>query len=486
MQSDHRDDDTGSVDQKPSDRFAPDRFATGTLLGGKLRIIRRLGFGGMGAVYEVEHELTHHRRALKLLHAHAARIPTVVERFLREASAAGRIGNAHIVETFDAGRLDSGEPYIVMELLQGKTLSEVLIEQGPLPIDATCDILIQACDAVSAAHAVGIVHRDLKPENLFLTGPALSFVKILDFGVSKFDVATTGEHGLTLEGSPIGTPYYMSPEQVRGERSLDGRADIYALGVLLYECLTGRKPFVADTLPHLAVLIHQGKYPTPSEVRQGLPAAVDLVVSRAMASERADRYESAAEFSRAIARLRDSISPIALSPTQLGNPGSLASASTPLHDASSRAPAGGRVTRPWFIVAAVGALLVVSGLTIALRERSASDRTQGLTSDAKNPIPDASALASASSSTSPPSKLSPSSAPEAPARTEEIDATSAIGNSSVEPAASVIASARPGPARPHSGPASSSNRVPAAGSPGTSIPRSRASSYGLSQDNPFK
>ena len=152
------------------------RFAPGQVLAGKLRIVRLLGAGGMGAVFEVEHELTRHRRALKLLHPQMAGIPSVVERFLREASAAGRIGNRHIVETFDAGRLDTGEPYIVMELLTGRTLADVLEQRGPLSIDAACEIVIQACDAVSAAHAAGIVHRDLKPENLFLCGPDASFV----------------------------------------------------------------------------------------------------------------------------------------------------------------------------------------------------------------------------------------------------------------------------------------------------------------------
>lgn len=290
---------------------AADGFPAGAVLAGKLRVVRRIGSGGMGEVYEVEHTLTHHRRALKLLHGEMGIDPAVVERFLREASAAGRIGNPHIVETFDAGYLESGEPYIVMELLSGKTLAALLQERGALSLDRACAILEQVADGVAAAHAAGIVHRDLKPENIFLTGSEHTFVKLLDFGISKFDPGTTGVPDLTLEGAPIGTPYYMAPEQVRGDRSVDARADVYALGVVFYECLTGRKPFVAETLPHLAVLIHEGKYDPPTAVRQGLPAAVDGIVARAMASDPAERYARAQDFAVQLGRLREAVAPLA-------------------------------------------------------------------------------------------------------------------------------------------------------------------------------
>ena len=269
----------------------------------------------MGAVFEVEHEITRHRRALKLLHAQMAAMPAVVERFLREASAAGRIGNPHIVETFDAGRLESGEPYIVMELLKGKTLADLLSESGPLEIRTACDLLIQACDAVHAAHVAGIVHRDLKPENLFLSGPDCSFLKILDFGISKFDVAKTGVDGLTMEGTPIGTPYYMSPEQIKGEKEVDARSDVYALGVLLYESLTGRRPFDSDNLLQLIFLVTKGDYVPPSQVRTSLPKALDVVVAKAMSMDRSQRYTSAEELAQALSRLRQSTAPTLLEAT---------------------------------------------------------------------------------------------------------------------------------------------------------------------------
>lgn len=287
----------------------------GTVVAGKLRIIRQLGAGGMGTVFEVEHELTRHRRALKLLHAQMKTIPDVVERFLREASAAGRIGNPHIVETFDAGLLDTGEPYIVMELLEGKTLADLLDESGPLDLKRACEIVMQACDAVHSAHAAGIVHRDLKPENLFLTGADESFVKILDFGISKFDVGKTGVEGLTLEGAPIGTPNYMSPEQIKGETEIDARTDVYALGVVLYECVTGRRPFESGNLLKLIHLVSFGNCAPPSKLRPGLPTTVDLVVGKAMSLDRNQRYSSAQELAGALSRLLQSLPPAMLEAT---------------------------------------------------------------------------------------------------------------------------------------------------------------------------
>jgi serine/threonine-protein kinase len=280
----------------------PSQLPEGTLVAGKLRVVRLLGQGGMGAVYEVEHEFTKHRRALKLLHADMLHHPNVVARFLREASAAGRIGNKHIIESFDAGTLESGEPYLVMELLDGETLEAKLERDGTLSLEEIADLLGQACDGVQAAHDAGIVHRDLKPENLFTIqrrdGP---LVKILDFGISKFDPAVTGADAVTREGSTLGTPYYMSPEQVNGDKELDARADVYALGVILYECASGRRPYEASALPRLSVLIHEGK-PTPlGELRPDLPAAFVEVVARAMAKDRNRRFARAADLGDALA-----------------------------------------------------------------------------------------------------------------------------------------------------------------------------------------
>lgn len=276
----------------------------GSVLGGKFEVIRRIGAGGMGSVYEVEHTLTKHRRALKLLSDEMAALPAIVTRFLREASAAGRIGNPHVVETFDAGVLEGGEPYIVMELLEGQTLAEYIGARGALGVAETCEILIQACEGIDAAHAAGIIHRDLKPENLFLVGGEKPFVKILDFGISKFDPERTGASGMTVDGATMGTPYYMPPEQARGEKNLDAQADVYALGVVLYECLCGAKPFVAETLPHLAILIAEGRYEPASLRRPGLETQCDAVIARAMVADRKSRYGTVGELKAALEGLR--------------------------------------------------------------------------------------------------------------------------------------------------------------------------------------
>jgi eukaryotic-like serine/threonine-protein kinase len=475
----------------------------GTLIAGKLRLIRTLGAGGMGIVYEVEHEITKHHRALKVLHAYAAEQPGVVERFLREASAAGRVGNAHVAETFDAGKLDSGEPYLLMELLDGETVDHLLQRSGPLDPGILSDLIHQACEGVQAAHEAGIIHRDLKPENLMIvTRDGAPFVKILDFGISKFDAERTGSMKLTTEGLVMGTPYYMSPEQVRGSSTIDARTDIYALGVILYECATGVRPFEAQTVQHLAVLIHEGK-PVPLATRRSaLPQAFYDIVNRAMATDREQRFESAKTMALALAplraRVRGAPSTRILEPsrthvvvdTTSGGPPRVASSrpAGPMpstHAAltatmSGRAPAAHRARA---LGLSAVALLLVGGAVAVAVTRATRMQT--------SPPPAAAANVLAEPSPQPtllPTALAPMKPVENPSA--QASATEPAPGANVEPpkrtaaGASAAPSAHPTPAAAlaSAAPAPTTAAPPAAAAP----PKPHLGDNGLSRENPFR
>ncbi|MDX2009288.1 MAG: protein kinase [Myxococcaceae bacterium] len=271
-------------------------FSRDTVLASKLRVVRLIGEGGLGEVYEVEHLFTRHRRALKVLKPQWRTDGELVERFLREASAAGHIGNPHIVETFDAGTLEDGSPYLLMELLEGQPLDVVLRWHGRLEVGVAVRIMLQVCDAMSAAHETGIVHRDLKPENLFLLKrDGRHFVKVLDFGISKFDSGLTGRPKVTNTFSALGTPLYMSPEQMRATKDVDGRADIYSMAVILYEAIAGTTPFVADSYAELAAQALRGEAKPLHELVRGVPPVLSRIVARAMAVDLRQRHASPRE-----------------------------------------------------------------------------------------------------------------------------------------------------------------------------------------------
>jgi eukaryotic-like serine/threonine-protein kinase len=348
----------------------------GQSLGKKFLVRRSLGAGGMGAVYEAEHVITKRVGALKLLHTNAAASPQIVERFVREASAAGRIGNRHIVETLDAGELPSGEPYIFMELLEGTAVSELIQRRGRLRLEDAREIVLQAAEGLAAAHAAGIVHRDVKPENLFLCRGEPATVKLLDFGISKFDLGA--EHRLTTEGAPLGTPYYMSPEQVAGKTDIGPSADVYSLGVVLYECITGKVPFDAPTLPALSIKIFEGSYEPPSSVLASLPTDVDALIARAMATAPSQRYASMAEFRDALLALAGADGDVAslsgtlasggaagfeitadlAAPSRRSTPNVAAETPDSSTPATLASPARGRARRLWLAAAAGGVGLV--------------------------------------------------------------------------------------------------------------------------------
>ncbi|MGH7285608.1 MAG: serine/threonine-protein kinase [Polyangiaceae bacterium] len=265
--------------------------ALGPLIGGKYRLNRMLGRGGMGAVFEVTHIGIDRKFALKLMHTDKARAPDSEARFEREARAAGRIGHPNIVAVTDYGHTDENEPYIVMELCAGETLAERAMRER-LPVRDACEIAIEILRALDAAHAAGVVHRDIKPANVFVAEEnGKRIVKVLDFGIAKFaqvDVA------LTNTGAVIGSPLYMAPEQVRAEKDVDHRADVWSVGATLYELVAGIAAHAAPT--HAAVIARIVTTPAASlrTHREDVDAQLDAIVLRALSIDRDARFPSAA------------------------------------------------------------------------------------------------------------------------------------------------------------------------------------------------
>jgi serine/threonine-protein kinase len=223
----------------------------------------------------------------------------------------GTIGHPNICQVYDMGRLDDGSPYLVMERLHGETLAERIQRQGPVPYPALLDVMLQVLNALGAAHQKGIIHRDLKPDNIFLAQPSAGgpeLAKLLDFGISKAQTSDETSMRLTRTGMVMGTPYYMAPEQARGERSLDQRVDLWAVGVLIYEGLSGRRPFLARNYNALLVQILTTRHRSVNELVPGLPAALSLLVDKALSKMREDRFQNAGEFQDALLRLQGSTS----------------------------------------------------------------------------------------------------------------------------------------------------------------------------------
>ena len=284
-----------------------DHRLVGRIIGDKYRVLDLIGEGGMGTVYEAEHLEIGRHVAIKVLNrAHLGR-KEAVARFHQEARAAGAIGHPNICEIYDVGRLGDGSPYLVMERLHGQTLSDRINLEGALPFDDVISILTQVLSALVAAHQKRIIHRDIKPENIFLTERVgcTAVVKILDFGISKSG-SDQGELSLTRTGMVMGTPFYMAPEQARGEH-IDHRVDIYAGGVILYETLTGRRPFLASNYNALVIQVLSKQPVDPREFRPAIPAAFVPVVFKALSKRREDRYDDAAGFIEALSEVQSEL-----------------------------------------------------------------------------------------------------------------------------------------------------------------------------------
>jgi eukaryotic-like serine/threonine-protein kinase len=264
---------------------------------GRYSIRRLLGEGGMGAVYEAVHVDLKKRVAVKTLHRRIASSPDARTRFLREGQAASRIRHEHVVDVYDVG-VERDVPYLVMEYLEGENLAEHLAREGKLSVEQAADVMIPVLAALALAHDLSVIHRDLKPENVFLCrSSGRPRPKVLDFGISKVVDEAAG-HALTGTAALLGTPYYMSPEQAQNAKQIDARSDQYSLGVILYECVTGRRPFAEETLYKLLQKIVAGEVERPRSVNPELAEDFEALILRAMSRDAADRFESV----RAMAR----------------------------------------------------------------------------------------------------------------------------------------------------------------------------------------
>lgn len=286
----------------------------GSILADRYKILSVIGQGGMGTVFRANHLELDRMVAIKVLNPQQITKQAAVLRFHNEARTAGSIGHPNICEVYDLGTLPSGSPYLVMEYLVGDTLAAHIARHGHIETIEAMDIIAHVLAGLTAAHSKGVVHRDIKPENILLAAKPHSGVKILDFGVSKMlgtDPYGEGEDvlSLTRTGMVMGTPYYMAAEQARGERDLDGRVDVYACGVMLYEALAGKRPYTAPNYNALLLQI-VGKSPAKlSSHRPEIPKQVEAIVERAMDRNRDKRYQTAAEFRAALAKARADLAP---------------------------------------------------------------------------------------------------------------------------------------------------------------------------------
>jgi tRNA A-37 threonylcarbamoyl transferase component Bud32 len=402
---------------------------SGEVLTEKYRIERLLGQGGMGAVYLAHHEILNQHVALKTLLPEIAENAEAVARFLNEARASARIRNEHVAQVMDVGKLPNGSAYMVLEYLEGSDLSAVLDERGPLPIMEAVDYLLQSLEAVSVAHAIGIIHRDLKPANLFLTKrqDGSPFIKVLDFGISKAQnpLTPSASSGVTATRAVLGSPAYMSPEQVKSSKHVDARADIWSMGVILYRLLTNVAPFDGETLGAVfAAIIEETPAPVSSH-RPEIPPELDAVVKKCLARNRDERYQDCGELATALVPFAspDGVQSVdrvcrslgrtsrrtaaAMIPTPAPMPVPVAATvfapvaargagegtNAPWSDSMPPGTGGAKRSRTAYIVAGVAiAVMALAGVG-ALRMMGSSSGAQGANAAASPPAPTATAAA---------------------------------------------------------------------------------------------
>jgi serine/threonine-protein kinase len=272
----------------------------GQIIAGKYRVEGLLGKGGMGLVLHARHVRLDEQVAIKILLPSMLEVPGMINRFLREARAASKIKSRHVARVTDVDVLPDGVPYMVMEYLDGMSLSSLRKREGVLEIHEAVRYVVEACDAIAEAHSLGIVHRDLKPANLFLARgrDGEEIIKVLDFGISKVDAP--GEQDTTRTGQMMGSPKYMAPEQMLSMHDVDGRSDIWSLGAILYDLIAGRTPFVADTVAQLCSLVLNTRPATPRLLRADLPEGLEAIILRCLERKPSDRFADVAELVAAL------------------------------------------------------------------------------------------------------------------------------------------------------------------------------------------
>ena len=413
-------------------------LAIGQVVAGRYRVERLIGRGGMGEVAAVRHVDLDEVFALKVMTPEAFVSQEAVDRFIREARTSAKLRSIHAVKVVDTGRLSDGAPYLVMEYLRGRDLDAELRARGPLPPAEVAAYMVQACDVLAEAHAAGIVHRDLKPANLFLTrlpnGGAC--LKVLDFGIAK-QIDPHNRSAMTQTNSVFGTPLYMSPEHMKSAKLVDHRADIWSLGVVMYELLTGLLPYDAESMTALVIKV-MSEPPTPLAARRaGIPAGLDRVVMRCLERDASRRWSSAAELAAALAPFAGQVDMRASVP-DLGGPSrgpaiQIAPAITgpdpnPTYTGATQmavaSPAGGSPHRagsraPLIGIAAALAIASAAFVTFALRGTGGDGDTR--------------AAATGSAEVAPPKQDAPVVSPASP------EAPAPPSSSSAEPAATATA-----------------------------------------------
>jgi eukaryotic-like serine/threonine-protein kinase len=445
--------------------------------------------------------------------------PTARARFLREARVVGKLKSEHVAQVRDSGTLDNGAPYIVMEFLEGSDLCAMLRQQGPLPVPLAAELLVQACDALAEAHSRGIIHRDLKPANLFVTqrSDGTPLVKVLDFGISKNSAFNDSSVAMTKTSAMMGSPLYMSPEQMRSARDVDLRTDIWALGIVLYELLIGQVPFSAESLGELLYTVMSVPHAPMQTLRQDIPVEIGALVDWCLMKEPAQRAPNVAEVARRLrpfcpprvlptidrisAMMRVAPAPVGASPLatsrsspprppSFSSPGPVGFSSQSLHTAQiphahtsagwgGTTPEKGRGSVVALIVGGLGVVVVLGGLAGAFAWTHRSSTTSAAmqpppaTTEVPSALPAVPPSAAPMSVAAPAASPSPSAAPQPPASPQPLAAVSPASPlpAATAPVSLVRPAAAAAPASPAPRPGPSTGATPPKPTPPTlSIP----------------